>query len=294
MDLDDYQRRAQSTDQYSDTEDDGTSLIIPVLGAIGELGSLITCFKKRIRDDDAYSRFLPDLKEEIGDILWYLANMASKFDLSLSEIAEENLSKTADRWPSTEAYLANHHLYDTEFPSDEQLPRTLTIQFRESYSADDQANVCILRGGRIVGDTLTDNAHENDGYRFHDAFHMAYAAILGWSPVLRHLLKTKRKSDLRVDEVQDGARARIIEEAISLYIFAYAKEHNHFDNVSEIDQDVLSTIKNLVSGLEVSDRTAHEWKIAIFEGYKVYRKLLENSGGLVTIDLDKRTIEYAD
>ena len=32
----------------------------------------------------------------------------------------------------------------------------------------------------VIGDALTDNAHIDDGYRFHDIFHFAYAAVLGW------------------------------------------------------------------------------------------------------------------
>ena len=42
--------------------------------------------------------------------------------------------------------------------------------------------------------------------RFHDIFHLSYAAILGWSPTVRALLRCKRKSDPRVDEVEDGGK----------------------------------------------------------------------------------------
>ncbi len=61
--------------------------------------------------------------------------------------------------------------------------------------------------GINIGDRLTDNRLEPDDYRFHDVFHLAYAAILGWSPVLRALFKVKRKSCPKIDENQDGARA---------------------------------------------------------------------------------------
>lgn len=60
-------------------------------------------------------------------------------------------------------------------------------------------------------------------YRFHDVFHLAYAAVLGWSPVLRALLKCKRKSHPWLDENQDGARAILIEEGISTFVFNHAK-----------------------------------------------------------------------
>ena len=43
----------------------------------------------------------------------------------------------------------------------------------------------MLMDGVLVGAALTDNAYQDDGYRFHDVFHIAFTAILGWSPVLR-------------------------------------------------------------------------------------------------------------
>ncbi len=66
--------------------------------------------------------------------------------------------------------------------------------------------------GVYVGDRLTDNAIEPDDYRFHDVFHYAYVAVLGWSPVIRALLRRKRKSDPKLDDAEDGARAILIEE----------------------------------------------------------------------------------
>ena len=62
--------------------------------------------------------------------------------------------------------------------------------------------------GVNTGDRLTDNALEPDDYRFHDVFHYAYAAVLTWSPVTRSLLRLKRKSKPKLDEVEDGALAR--------------------------------------------------------------------------------------
>jgi hypothetical protein len=47
----------------------------------------------------------------------------------------------------------------------------------------------------VVGDPLTDNIADRDGYRFHDVFHFAHPAVLHWSPTFRALVKRKRKSD---------------------------------------------------------------------------------------------------
>ena len=63
-----------------------------------------------------------------------------------------------------------------------------------------------------LGDDLTDNSYREDGYRFHDVMHLANVACLHWSPVLHALMKRKRKSNRRTDEVEDGARAMIFEE----------------------------------------------------------------------------------
>lgn len=290
MNIDEYQEIARETDQFPDTED-GKALLIPMLGIIGELGSLATCFKKRMRDDKSYVLFLDDLKIEMGDVLWYLANLATKWDFKLSEVAEKNIEKNNDRWLSQNS--RDPILLDDMYPICEQIPRVLTVRFLQGNNEYLNKNsVAIKVNNESIGDELTDNAYENDGYRFHDVFHLAYAAFLGWSPVLRSLLKIKRKSKIEIDEVEDGARARIIEEAISLYVFTYAKQHNLLDGVKEIDFDILKTIKNLVFNLEVKDNTTLQWKQAILEGYRVYRELKKNTGGQVTINLNERSIVY--
>ncbi|WP_206540680.1 MazG nucleotide pyrophosphohydrolase domain-containing protein [Xanthomonas hortorum] len=38
------------------------------------------------------------MAEELGDLLWYVGNVAAKFDLKLEDIAQANLKKTRDRW----------------------------------------------------------------------------------------------------------------------------------------------------------------------------------------------------
>ena len=86
--------------------------------------------------------------------------------------------------------------------------------------------------GVFVGDPLTDNIRDPDGYRFHDVFHFAHAAILHWSPTFRALLKQKRKSNPKVDEAQDGGRAIVVEEGLTAWVFARAKELNYFEGQS--------------------------------------------------------------
>ena len=51
---------------------------------------------------------------------------------------------------------------------------------------------------------------------------------MSWSPVIRALFRVKRKSAPTVDEAQDGARATLIEEGITTWIFGQALELDLF------------------------------------------------------------------
>ena len=104
MDLNDYQTQAQETDRVRSAE--GTALvdlIVPLLGLAGETGELLSEYKKHLRDGEAHVLFKDRVAEELGDLLWYIANVASKFDLALGDIAEANLKKTRDRWGARRA-----------------------------------------------------------------------------------------------------------------------------------------------------------------------------------------------
>lgn len=146
--------------------------------------------------------------------------------------------------------------------------------------------------GRLVGSALTDNAYEDDGYRYHDVFHLAYAAILGWSPVLRGLMRLKRRSRPVVDEVEDGGRASVIEEGIAAVAFDYARKHQFLHGLSDVDEGLLSTLHGMSAHLEVAAQPSSAWRQAVLEGFAVWRELVENSGGQVHADLDKREISY--
>src|SRR5207247_117834 len=152
--------------------------------------------------------------------------------------------------------------------------------------------VLLTMNGIQIGDRLTDNTYTEDGYRFHDVFHLAYAAILGWSPTIRSFMKLKRKSIPHIDEVEDGGRAIAIEEAISALVFDYAKGYSFFESVSSLDHELLRTIKNLTSHLEVKRRSTGEWAHAILEGFRVWRQLRKAGRGTIVGDLRSRTIQF--
>jgi NTP pyrophosphatase (non-canonical NTP hydrolase) len=73
--------------------------VYPAMGLSGEVGELLNKLKKIIRDKmDANSQdFKDSIGKEIGDCLWYIAELATVFDLDLGEIAEQNIEKLAKR-----------------------------------------------------------------------------------------------------------------------------------------------------------------------------------------------------
>src|SRR5947209_2118257 len=97
MDINEYQREANRTDQRPG--EDEAALVFPMVGLASEIGSVLNQFKKRVRDGDAHSLFSERIAEELGDILWYAANLATKLNLDLGAIAELNLRRIRERWP---------------------------------------------------------------------------------------------------------------------------------------------------------------------------------------------------
>ncbi|MFN6339523.1 MAG: nucleoside triphosphate pyrophosphohydrolase family protein [Cyanobacteriota bacterium] len=96
MDLHTYQQRAAQTARYPEV---GSNPIYPTLGLCGEAGEVADKVKKVLRDQGG--RFSEetrdDLALELGDVLWYVARLASELDLNLEAIAEANLAKLASR-----------------------------------------------------------------------------------------------------------------------------------------------------------------------------------------------------
>ena len=217
-----------------------------------------------------------------------LVRVAAGSGICLEHAAEKNLEKTRSRWPREPEPVP---LFDDEYPEWEQIPRRLKVEFREMGSVEKP--VVILRcNGLNLGDRLTDNIGVSDGYRFHDVFHFAHAVHLGWSPLLRSLLKCKRKSNREVDESEDGARARIIEEAVSATVFSRAKEVDYYGGIDRVDYDLLKTIQGFVKGFEVDRVPLWQWEEAILNGYRVFRELCKHKGGVVTLDLVERKLAY--
>jgi len=383
LSVDQYQSLARHTDRTA--KSGSTGLEFPLLGLFGEVGSLMSELKKKQRDADSYLGYEPSVIEELGDVLWYFANSASRSNINLSEIAlglilaqkpvsvsdckanltftdlqptltktgpkppqafelilmqlagevgkltaafsakslqnnsnaltehirlifrsliaaateadvsladaaHNNLRKIFDRWPLEKIYPP---LFDEEFDTDEQLPRIIEMEIFERTVAG-KTYVFQRCNGIFIGDRLTDNKLEEDDYRFHDVFHLAYAAILGWSPVMRRLFKVKRKSIPKIDDAEDGARAALIEEGVSTWIFNHAAHLKYFKTIESVDYGLLKAVHKLVTGYEAEHSPLWLWEDAILDGYKVFRQICERRRGLVIADLNKRSITFKE
>ena len=102
---------------------------------------------------------------------------------------------------------------------------------------------------------------------------------------MRKLMKLKRKSDPKIDEVEDGARAGILEELIVAYVYSNARERKYYQGVRHLDSEMLSTIKSLVKHVEVHVRKMKDWERAIMQGYAAFRHLVKFKKARLTIDL---------
>lgn len=294
-----FQRRSQQTDHFRKPDDKGGDpLLGPLLGLAGEVGTLLAAYKKRLRDGEAYELFKDNVAEELGDILWYLANAAEKADLSLEEVARGNLAKTSDRWParggdSPRRRKPSEHL-DAGWPRRHQLPRSFAVTIRPVPSDRPEPQIEVIWNGKRVGDMLGDNTYGDSGYRFHDAFHLANAAVLGWSPVARgKIFERKREPGTMTDAVEDGGRAIVVEEAFAAFMFEYARQHNFFEDIRHLDYHALRTFQVFTADLEVSKRHLWEVEEAVFQGFAAWRQLRDNEGGVLHGDLATRKLTYA-
>jgi NTP pyrophosphatase (non-canonical NTP hydrolase) len=288
MDLREYQTAAAQTDCLPTGPH--ADLLVPLLGLAGEVGELHSEYKKALRDGDAPELYRIRFAEELGDVMWYVADLATKLGFDLNQIARLNLAKSRERWGRRCGLTDPRPAFDLGYPEQERFPRHLRVELKSEEMEKGRRVVQAYIGSRKLGDHLTDNAYMKDGYRFHDTFHYAFTAVLGWSPITRWLLNRKRKSRQEVDEVEDGARAKAAEEAISLFVFSHAKQYDWLEGKASVSSEMLRSIKWMVAGLEAAQCTTGEWEDAIIQGFAAWRVIERNQGGVLCLDLDERTI----
>lgn len=96
MNFNDYQTKSRKTARYPII---GHAVIYPTLGLVNEAGEVAGKLKKVFRDKEGEisEETREALKAELGDVLWYIAQVATELDLSLNDIAEANIAKLYDR-----------------------------------------------------------------------------------------------------------------------------------------------------------------------------------------------------
>lgn len=96
MTFNEYQQESRKTAIYPNA---GNNFIYPALGLCGEAGEVAEKIKKVIRDNSGVMSDdkKMEIKKELGDVLWYVAQLSSELGLTLDDVAWNNLEKLFSR-----------------------------------------------------------------------------------------------------------------------------------------------------------------------------------------------------
>ncbi|MGP4907167.1 hypothetical protein ACTXGW_13545 [Psychrobacter faecalis] len=227
--------------------------------------------------------------EKIERFLNIYLEMMEFLNLDLLSIVENNTFKIRNRFIPIEELHLPLLSFDSTFSKDEQLP----IEFEVHIVEKPNGRAYLKWNDVFIGGALNDNHQENDNYKYHDVFHLAFAAILHWSPTFRALIKHKRKSNPSIDETQDSGRPIVIEEGLSAWLFSISKQRGiDFTKESSISYDLLKTIQIFVRGYEVEKCPLQLWVKAIIQGYTVFNQVVANKGGIIIGNRRERTLGF--
>ena len=147
--------------------------------------------------------------------------------------------------------------------------------------------------GIPTGDPLSDNNYTDDGYRFHDVFHLTHAALLHWSPTLRALLRRARNQ--APDRTRDGHLAVATEEGIVALVFTYARARRFPQGAAGVDPRLLRQVTHMTECFQLPSLNKETWKEnwerAILTGYRLWSKVRDQEGGRLRLDINQRTID---
>lgn len=286
----DYQALAFNT-----ARTDGRTLLEVCLAVLPQLGAeLLRATLPQI--ELTINRNIADrpMNTVLGEITWHLAAIASLYHVTLNEIVGINREKVSFRMERG----TPTPLHDEARAPEQQFPRVFDVAFVRIGRG--KSRMYFARGR--LGNDLTDNAYEDDGYRFHDVLHLALIAHLGWSPVMRGFMKRKRPD---VDDIEDGGRAKVVEELVIKAIHSEGERQvkdrtrcsvkgpaRLFTERSTIPFGLLKTLRIWVSGLEVARNAFWEWEDAICDGSDVFFQLRQHKQGTVHVDLLARKLTF--
>lgn len=324
MELNDYQNAAAGSnafageDPLADGDANHPSLNAALFGLGSETGTLLDIQKKLLTDGLELEVGKVRAKQELGDLLWYVARVSDALGFTLEDIASSNLDRVVDMWGEGDNDLANLDEYDTG-GHQERFPRYLKFRFEEFPHEEgdrtlQRASITLVeaqpndfpdgiiqvdenktRGYAVnapFGQSLTDNSQRDDGYRYHDAIHMAFMACLHWSATMRSLLGIKRKSDYAKDHNEDSARPIFLEEGLAAVLAALAVRRMNFRAEANIDGDVLEAVKACTRDLEVAGVPGWAWRTVIVMGFQAMHELENQNGGYLIANLDQRTLTF--
>ena len=231
----------------------------------------------------------------LGDIFHTAVGIANTQGLSIESILEQNLEYVSNRFGRL---IAQQISFDESYASSERLPREITFELALINDGADagkaQLSTTLANGEAIsLGDRVTDNTASTTFYRFHDSIHISLMGILGWSPVMRRMLKRKRKSVAEVDEVEDGARAAAVEEAVATKVFEIAGKNDFFADTSMVSFQDLSSVLDMVAGLEVARRPLELWEKAIVTASRAMEFVRANGGARMLVNTEERTVRLS-
>ncbi len=253
-----------------------------LLHLAGEVGLLMIDHQAgRLRDQAA-------LLGRLVSLMRTLIRAANEAGVTLEAAAAKNLDKIFDRWPTERNYPLP---FDADAEAEERLPRELYVDIFER-NVHGQTYVFQRCNDINIGDRLTDNAMVDDDYRFHDVFHLTHVAVLSWSPVIRNLFRLKRKSNPKIDEAEDGARATLIEEGVATWIFGQAMQLGFFSKMKpgDLPFGLLKHVRQFVAGYEAERCPLWLWEEAILEGYAAFRLLRQHRRGRIHVDMTNRCL----
>jgi len=302
--FDNFQRAAFATRRTEG--DDLRDVCVAVLQQLS--AQLVRCYMPESEKD----KINTEVKEKsdkniLIETTWHLTALATLNNLKLSEILEDLKAKTDFRGDLSETVVR-----DKNFRKQERFPEVFEIAFVPDMKDQSVSEMFWLRedGYHLkLGASLQDNHREGDGYRYHDAIHVAFAVHLGWSPNLRKFMNLKRRSDKDTDENEDGGRAAILEEMIILQVHTYASKlksyineakgkpsnqqlvKSPFDDPNVLTFEFIRNLHQLSKGYEVFHSKEADWRNAICDGYEMYIRLQE-AGGVLKANMRERTLTY--
>lgn len=154
-----YQRAARTTALYPTS----AAVYYPAMGLVGEIGELCNKAKKIVRGDVTFEQRLEDFKKELGDVVWYVAGVASDLGITLEEVVNNALAGKQETGDLNSTLLrlaaAAGHIAGT---ADEIKTHGLTVYRRALIQSRLEPVVCLIARLCVIFNVeLTDVCHDN-------------------------------------------------------------------------------------------------------------------------------------